>query len=128
MTVGTTLAELSAFTDAAVALDGEDGDDDPSIGGGGGRKKSLAGSGRASGGRPNALGAYLNVARQTAETLRKADEALHADRAIFSRQQNLLLQSSQQNASKKKRTNAHREEEDGEEESGQRKGGKKMLR
>ncbi|PHJ25717.1 sas10 c-terminal domain-containing protein [Cystoisospora suis] len=109
MTVGTTLSELTAFTDTALGVyDDEGGEEDISIGG---RGRQAGGGGRSS----NALGMYLNAARQAAETAKKVDEALQTDRAIFSRQQNLLLSQLQHKKKNEETRKAHqkkRKEED----------------
>lgn len=103
MTVGATLSELTAFTDTALGMD-EDDDEDFSIGGRGPQRATAAGGGGGGNSRSgaNALGAYLNAARQAAETAKKVEEALQADRAIFSRQQQQQLVLSQQLQKNKK--------------------------
>ncbi|CBZ55494.1 hypothetical protein NCLIV_059190 [Neospora caninum Liverpool] len=92
MTVGTTLGELTAFSESTLDALGDD-DEDPTLGRANKNKKKQT----------NALNAYLNAAKQASETARKAEAALQADRAILSRQENKKTLSFNQLLSKQKK-------------------------
>lgn len=103
MTVGTTLGELTAFSESTLDALGDD-DEDPTLGRANKNKKKQT----------NALNAYLNAAKQASETARKAEAALQADRAILSRQENKKTLSFNQLLSKQKKDKGMQMAEEGE--------------
>ncbi|KEP63065.1 UNVERIFIED_CONTAM: Sas10 C-terminal domain-containing protein [Hammondia hammondi] len=118
MTVGTTLGELTAFSESTLDALGDD-DEDPTLGRANKSKKKQT----------NALNAYLNAAKQASETARRAEAALQADRAILSRQENQRTLSFNLMLNKQKKDKSMQVADDGEFEdvlSGKGRKGKRM--
>ncbi|EPT25621.1 Sas10 C-terminal domain-containing protein [Toxoplasma gondii TgCatPRC2] len=118
MTVGTTLGELTAFSESTLDALGDD-EEDPTLGRANKSKKK----------QKNALNAYLNAAKQASETARRAEAALQADRAILSRQENQKTLSFNLMLNKQKKDQGRQVEDDGEFEdvlSGKARKGKRM--